>query len=352
MNKVSQSLSLYYQKFFPSKLFYQWVTRNGKYSQTRELAAFKTNSFFNRYLHFNSSYDLSNYLSRYVPERIEIGPIFDHLLFNKTNTATMREFVIDIDIDDYDDIRYCCSSTQVCKKCWILMSCAAKVIHHIFQEQFGMKHILNVFSGRRGIHFWICDEQALHFNEQMRTYITKYFSLFTNQCTNKDNHPIIDIHEEYPLYNEVYQILEPYFEDYCEKQEIFKIEQRKEQLLNLLPQNETSQVIRKFNNLSWTLLKEHFKNNKTTLMSIVFTYLYPRIDTNVSVQLNHLLKAPFCIHPSTNKVCIPINFNTIDSFDPNKVPTLQSLQESKLLSFYSFNDSIELFSRFVKESIQ
>ncbi|EKE36892.1 hypothetical protein ENUP19_0009G0032 [Entamoeba nuttalli] len=87
-------------------------------------------------------------------------------------------------------------------------------------------------------------------------------------------------------------------------------------------------------------------------MSIVFTYLYPRIDTNVSVQLNHLLKAPFCIHPSTNKVCVPINFNTIDSFDPNKVPTLQSLQESKLLSFYSFNDSIELFSRFVKESIQ
>jgi len=58
---------------------------------------------------------------------------------------------------------------------------------------------------------------------------------------------------------------------------------------------------------------------------LVFRYFYPRIDTNVTKQINHSLKIPFSLHPKTQRICLPIDVNHIDSFVPYDVPKLSQL---------------------------
>lgn len=63
-------------------------------------------------------------------------------------------------------------------------------------------------------------------------------------------------------------------------------------------------------------------SNKLSKEALVFTYLYPRLDANVSTGINHLLKSPWCVHPKTGKICVPIDPTKPNEFQVSKVPTL------------------------------
>jgi len=66
---------------------------------------------------------------------------------------------------------------------------------------------------------------------------------------------------------------------------------------------------------------------RSALVRIVFGHVYPRLDVNVSKHLNHLLKSPFCVHPKTGKVCIPMDPEDAEGFDVDAVPHVVQLHE-------------------------
>lgn len=69
---------------------------------------------------------------------------------------------------------------------------------------------------------------------------------------------------------------------------------------------------------------------------IVLQYTWPRIDAEVSKHRNHLLKAPFCVHPKTGRVCVPVDPTRVEEFDPARVPTvgqlLKEIDEAMLIN--------------------
>lgn len=71
--------------------------------------------------------------------------------------------------------------------------------------------------------------------------------------------------------------------------------------------------------MQYTIAKERYT---AAISDIKLQYLYPRIDAEVSKHQNHLLKSPFVIHPGTGRVCVPVDPERVDDFDPEAVPTV------------------------------
>src|SRR5882762_10835827 len=78
---------------------------------------------------------------------------------------------------DYDSVRTCCSSASICRLCWSFISAAVRVLHEALTEQLGFKHLLWVYSGRRGIHLWIGDKEAMELTDEGRKAIVGWLEV-------------------------------------------------------------------------------------------------------------------------------------------------------------------------------
>jgi DNA primase small subunit len=186
-------LQMYYSRLFPFGLLHSWLSYdpNGKHPQLfskREFSftieAIPGEEIYIRYQSYSSRQELQEAVQKRRPHKIDIGAIFelppkDHkTVTNFSKLTAQRELVFDIDLTDYDEVRHCgCSGAAICTKCWTFMTMAVKVMDQGLRDDFGFSQIAWFYSGRRGVHAWICDEAARLMTDQARSAVAHYFEV-------------------------------------------------------------------------------------------------------------------------------------------------------------------------------
>ncbi len=367
---VKRSMREYYQQFYPADLMYKWLAygHDGKHAQVdksftnrREFCFTLDGDIFARYQNFPNAKEFRAGLARKVPSKIDIGPVFNRKPSERHGVdfkPVERELVFDIDMTDYDDVRTCCSEANICGKCWPLMTVAIKVLDVGLRKDFGFKHLLWVYSGRRGVHCWVSDERARKLSDEARSAVAEYFAVYkgTDASGAKRLSLTTPLHPSLKrAYNDV---LKKYWtEVYLPAQKIFEHEDKYTPILDSIQdediRSELESAFKRSGTDSvarWELLetlvtREQAKVKRNykldgILEKIVFGHIYPRLDIEVSRHMNHLLKAPFCIHPKTGRVCVPMDPETCEKFDFEQVPTVLDL----ISGTKSLNESTELFT--------
>ncbi|KAG8972946.1 hypothetical protein FRB90_010070 [Tulasnella sp. 427] len=147
--------------------------------------------------------------------------------------------------------------------------------------------------------------------------------------------------ELHPALKESYdRLATPFVEIVLKDQKCFDRREGWEELLKLIPRADTVRVLRekweanpdKSSFLKWGDFMNLMRADETDTLrpaaeDIILQYTYPRLDAEVSKHRNHLLKAPFCIHPATGRICVPVDPSKINEFDPMTVPTVGELLE-------------------------
>lgn len=224
------------------------------------------------------------------------------------------------------------------------MSIACRVIDAALREDFGFEHILWVFSGRRGIHCWVCDKTARHLDGKGRGAIADYLQVSMSGIGENSVTKVTLFDKQHHSIRRARGIIEPLFNEVIiEDQNAFGTPSGVEKLLKMVNDEHCRKELQNLfmsvpagdSKSIWSAFVGYFESLrvnsqlklklKHVVEEVQLAMLYPRLDINVSKGTNHLLKAPFCVHPKTGKVCVPFNPNLAHKFDPTTVPTINLL---------------------------
>ena len=379
-------LKKYYSMYYPSDLILNWLSRNNlKNLKYREFCFTLENNQYIRFQSFKSLKEYNKRINALNPVKIDIGGIYNKEPRSHAENRNDQDFIckekeliFDIDLKDYDDVRKCCQKNDICSKCWKYIISGAKILERILNEDFGFEEIFFVFSGRRGIHCWVCDKRACVLDKNGRNAIERYIYYERVKDDIRNNNEIKNKRNFYepvhPSYISAISLIENDFYDIIKEQNLlndFKIKNIFKIIISLyfdlIDINIINEILEKSN---WNSLKkikkilvilkeaENILKNKNNInycvadaciKEFMMYILYPRLDRNVTIQISHLLKGPFCVHPKTGYISVPMSIELMEKLSFNTIPKVDYLIEEKNKDekerFYEY---INFFEKFVK----
>ena len=329
-------LKEYYRDFFPITLLCNMLSMHKRLPfANREFALFFENDGqlkCQRKVAFQHAEAFFRRIMATVPTTIDIGAVYPllprHLKFSSACAVrTRRELVFDIDLSDYDSVRFCpCkkgAGQASCDVCWLFVDLAVQVMDFLLERKFGLVHRFWVFSGSKGVHCWVLDATAVDYGKEMRQGVCNYLEF-------RDASQLF----ECPIARECYDsIIFPFF-----RKRLFPYLPKSTMLEYLSAFAKPVLDAEGFECLSAAIaagepllacvekLDKHTKRAFSRVHYPVFIcgLLAPRLDHNVTTSEKHLLKAPFAVHKRTQAIALPMSSDDIRNFSPSAAITLQS----------------------------
>jgi len=355
-----------------------------------------------QYQSFRSPVELQAAFCERPPLRVEIGsrgfepasimPVIVDKLSGRGDADPYamhtKELVFDVDITEWNDLRVCqcignrnsdicrhcgratsleselveeigyCEcvevEAQVCSKCWCYAKASIMLMHFILTQRFGFKEVLFIFSGSKGYHCWVFDDEVKYMSLEQRTAIVNYFTPWTDKkrigLKDESNDLLGDIEESFLegvfadtiLAGGIFSLLHPksnwHLADLLEMDT--HSEATKENFMALL---DLALVERWTASLTWDNVKAFIfchlpqYRAKAYVKRILYSYMFPRIDIPITSQIKHLIKLPYSLHQTTKLISTPILPYEFLSFDPSSCPNVtdqaaidQSMQETEV----------------------
>lgn len=373
-NSLAPAYATYYESYYPYEEIVKWLTYNGsvptqKREWSYEIITATDETFVTRFREIAAAEQLRSVLC-FSPKTLEdfklkldIGPIYTSDMSQRKTQPDFapceRELVFDIDAGDYDRIRTCCAGADMCDKCWRFMELAVPLLI-LFCRVHGFSNYFFAFSGRRGLHCWICDARARKLSKEARKSIVDAFNIVSvdtgsvlRVSYNHSNWLSRLIHDHicarfFPRMLEEQDWLEgsidEYLTNYSKDSLVAELRRIDSPLLSSAPIffflhttlciysclsagglpltiNSAKNPDGRFTSLlstfigkltllvssvaRWTDFELLMKDYEPVLAAIRVYYTYPRFDVEVTRGMNHLLKIPFSVHSKSRKISIP-----------------------------------------------
>lgn len=164
----------------------------------------------------------------------------------------------DVDLDEKTRRQCECKGKRtVCAECWFYVRVAVLVLRYVLWWQYGYRHVVALYSGKRGCHIWVLDHQSWTLTREQRAQLMERIHLVGNARTYWHTQ-----HSEF-LYQRV-----------------------------LLP--------------NWRADWFGPHNNDR---GRVFETLWPQLDVDVTRAKSHCIKAPFSAHLATGILVLPFRLS-------------------------------------------